>query len=345
MSENGKNTISELETSLRKRYGSMIMRGADLKNINYERVPTGSFALDFVCGGGLPKGRMVELFGPEGSGKTVLSLKTVANVQAMGQRAAWIDYEGGLDILWAAKLGVKTSDLLVARPQLAEEAADILVATVQSREFGIVVLDSVGSMMPADEQDKSMVDDRAKVGGLSGLVTRLVTRTRSSLNTYDEDGGFNETLVILINQVRENLKIMYGNNQQAPGGHALRHLCSIILRLRRGEWIETENDLGLKEKVGHVIHFKADKNHTAPPGRESECCFYFTGPMAGQIDDVESVLRYAAIYNVVSLEGRTYKYEDIKAVGKDSFAQLLREQPKVFEKIKADTRKLALRLS
>lgn len=333
--------LDETLLKLRKKYGPAIVRGSDIRSIELERVSTGSLALDLETGGGFPFGRIVELFGKEGSGKTAVALKVAANVQQLGRPVVWIDAEGAFDGQWAALLGVRLEELTLAKPQTGEEAGEILEAVVRSGECGLVVLDSVGALMPALEQEKSMAEEPEKVGAIAMLMTRLCHRLGSSLNTYDADGGWNNCLVLLLNQVREDLKIRYGNPEIAPGGHALRHAASIIIRLNRGEWIEETLPGGEKVKIGHAIRFRTEKNKTFSPFRESQFDFHFAGPLKGQVDSVEEVLRYGQLRGVITVEGRTFHYADIKTVGRDNFLSILRQDTRLVEKLRSELVRLS----
>jgi recombination protein RecA len=336
------NQLDEVLAKLRKKYGAAILSGSDIRSIELDRVSTGSLALDIETGGGLPYGRICEFWGLESCGKTTLAMKVVANVQKEGKPVVWIDAEGVFDGEWAKLMGIDLDKLTLAKPQTGEEVGDILVSVVQSGECGLVVLDSVGSLMPALEQEKSMTDDPEKVGGIAMLMTRMMKRTTSSLNTYDEESKWNNCLVLLLNQVREDLKVKYGNPEKAPGGHALQHACSIIVRLRRGEWIESELEGGDKVKIGHAIKFRTEKNKTFAPFRESQFNFYFSGDMKGQIDSIDEVMRYGELRGIINVAGRTYQYGELKAVGRENFLTLLRADKKLVEKIKTEVMKVAL---
>lgn len=334
--------LDEVLVKLKKRFGAAIAQGDEIKSLELERVSTGSLALDIETGGGLPYGRIVEFYGLESCGKSTLAMKVAASVQKAGKPVVWIDAEGAFDGEWAKLLGVDLGKLTVAKPQTGEEAGDILVSVVQSGVCGLVVLDSVGALMPALEQEKSMVDEPEKVGGIAMLMTRLMKRTTSSLNTYDEDSKWNNCLVLLLNQIREDLKVKYGNPEKAPGGHAIQHGCSIIVRLRRGDWIESELEGGDKVKIGHAIRFRTEKNKTFAPYRESQFNFYFSGDLKGQFDTVEEVMRYGELRGIINVAGRTYQYGELKAVGRDNFLGLMRADKKLVEKIKGEVMKVAL---
>ena len=187
-----------------------------------------------------------------------------------------------------------------------------------------------------------MVDEPEKVGAVAMLMTRLCHRVGSSLNTYDADGGWNNCLVLLLNQVREDLKIRYGNPEIAPGGHALRHAASIIIRLNRGEWIEETLPGGEKVKIGHAIRFRTEKNKTFSPFRESQFDFHFAGPLKGQIDTVEEILRYGQLRGVVTVEGRTFRYGDVKTVGRDNFLGILRQDGRLAERIRHEVLRVSI---
>lgn len=334
--------LDEVLQKLKKKYGpSLVVSGNDIKVVECERASTGSFALDLEVGGGLPFGRIIEFFGKESSGKTTMALKVVASVQKMGKRAVWIDVEHSFDPRWAKVMGVDVGKLTLSQPQTAEEALEVLEAVLRSNECGIVVLDSIAALQPAADLEKSM-DEAERIGSRATLLTRAMGRLLSALNSYNEKDEFNDCMVLLINQIRYKIGVVWGNPETTPGGMAVRHAAHVRIKLVHGSWVERENELtGEKDKIGHTIRFRTDKNKTYVPFREGEFTLFFTGDMKGQVDEVEEVSRYGQQYQVINVIGKTYTYEDIKAVGRPKFIGLLREQPKLVEKIKKDVMRLA----
>lgn len=337
--------LLETVVALRKKYGdNIILKGSDITTDDFKRVSTGSLSLDIETGGGFPYGRIVELWGRESSGKTTLALKVVANVQKMGKVAAWIDVEGAYDPQWAKILGVDIEKILVCRPQAGDDAAEILEAFVRTGEVGVVVIDSLAVLTPGEELEKSIVDDKQRVGGRATLIQRMTRRLVAALNTYDEEKGWNQCLILCLNQVTEKIGITWGSPDVAPGGRAIPHAAAIRVKLLHGSWVEVPNTIGEKDKIGHVIKFHIIKNKTAPPGRASEFTLYTAGSRKGEIDNTESLIRYGQLYDLVQLSGRTYTYGDLKAVGKDKFIALLQAEANLAERLKKDILKVAVKL-
>lgn len=334
--------LDEILNKLVKKYGPSLATSAnDIKAVEYERASTGSFALDLELGGGLPFGRIVEFFGKESSGKSTMALKVVASVQKMGKRAVWIDVEHSFDPRWAKLMGVDLATLTLSQPQTAEEALEVLEAVLRSGECGIVVLDSIAAIQPAADLEKSM-DESERIGSRATLLTRAMGRLLSALNTYNEKGEFNNCLVLLINQLRYKIGVVWGNPETTPGGMAVRHAEHVRIKLVGGKYVEKENPLtGEKDKIGRIIRFLTEKNKTYIPYRSGEFTLFFAGEFKGQIDEVDEITRYGQLYGVVNLTGKTYSYGEVKAVGREKFVSLLRAEPKLVAAIKKETLKLA----
>ncbi len=336
--------LDEVFRALKKKYGpSFVVSANDIKIVECERASTGSFALDIEVGGGVPFGRITEFFGKESSGKSTMALKVVASVQKMNKRAVWIDVEHSFDPRWAKLMGVDTEKLTMSQPQTAEEALEVLEAVLKSGECGIVVLDSVAAIQPAADLEKSF-EDPERIASRASILTRSMGRLLSALNTYNEEGEFNNCIVLLINQIRFKPGIVYGNPETTPGGQAVRHAEHIRIKLTGSKYIEKENDItGEKDKIGRIIKFRTEKNKTYMPFRDGEFTLFFAGELKGQVDEVEEVTRYGQLYQIITVEGKTYTYEDVKAVGRPKFVDLLREQPKLVAKIKKDVLKVAIK--
>lgn len=338
------NDLDEVLRHLKRKFGASIEISAkDIKVVECERASTGSFALDIELGGGLPFGRITEFFGKESSGKSTMALKVVASVQKMNKRAVWIDVEHSFDPRWSTLMGVDLEKLTLSQPQTAEEALEVLEAVLRSGDCGIVVLDSVAAIQPAADLEKSF-DDPERMASRASILTRSMGRLLSALNTYNEEGEFNNCMVILINQIRFKPGIVYGNPETTPGGQAVRHAEHIRIKLVGSKYVEKENALtGEKDKIGQIIKFRTVKNKTYIPYREGEFTLFFADEFKGQIDWVDEIIRYGQKYQIVNLSGKTWSYEDVKAVGREKFVTLLREQPKLVEKIKKDVLKIALK--
>ncbi len=330
-------TLAELA----KKYGyTQTYTAADTPIVNIPRVSTGSLAMDVELCGGLPLGRIIELYGEESSGKSTMALKTIANIQKMGKRAVYIDAEHTFDRQWAKLLGVDLKTLFLPPFETAEQGCEILEASILSGKCGIVVVDSIPALVPQDEVDKSLVDDPAKIAARATLLNRVTPRLVKSLNTPLPNGeAMNDTLVIFINQLRSKIGVLYGDPTTTPGGWAVKFYSSVRIRLTHGAWVEN-NDV----RIGHTAKFMVKKNKTAPSGRTGEFTFYFDGEQKGQIDLVDEVFRYGQLSNIIELDGKTYTYgEDMKAVGKEKFISLLRENPKAVEHIRQEIIKTTMR--
>ena len=229
--EEKKKALESVFSVIEKEYGTgSIMKLGDANSVDVEVIPTGSLTLDMALGvGGLPRGRVIEIYGPESSGKTTVALHVVAEAQKMGGEAAFIDAEHALDPVYAKKLGVDIDNLIVAQPDTGEQALDIAEALVRSGALDVIVVDSVAALVPKAEIDGEMGDSHV------GLLARLMSQALRKLTAVISKSG---TVVIFINQLREKVGVMYGNPETTPGGRALKFFSSVRLDLRRGEVIK-----------------------------------------------------------------------------------------------------------
>lgn len=333
--------LDKTMAALKKKYGPAVTPGTDLKILEIQRIPTGSLALDVEMGGGYPAGRIIELFGKEGSTKSSLALYATREVQKLGKPAVWIDAEGTFDPTWAALIGVDLKRITVMRPDKGEDAVDMLQAVVKTNEIGIVVLDSVAALMPSDDLEKSATES-TRMASPAQLVGSAVKKLQAALNAYDVSGGYNQCLVILLNQIRERPGVLYGSPEYTPGGNAIKFFASVRVRLAKGEWIEEEGPSG-KEKIGHVVRFNIVKNKTAPPFKESEFAFYTSGSRRSQIDSNEEIVRYGKLYDLVRVNGSVFSHGALKAQGKANFVKLLEANPKVLDALRKEVLQLANR--
>ena len=324
----------EIMNRLQKKYGAgLAMKGSGIKSVELERISTGSLSLDIECGGGMPLGRIIEWYGAESSGKTTMALKLIANVQKLGKKAVYIDVENTWDSKWAELMGVDIANLIYSRPETSEQAVEVLEAFVRSGDCGIVVLDSVAAMSPQSELEKSVVDDVEKIGERALLMNRAIRRLSAALNSLNENNDWNNCIVLLINQIRLKIGIVYGDPETTPGGMGIRFAASLRVRFKHGEWIEEDNAAGDKIKVGHVIKFLTKKNKTYSPYREGQFTLYFQGPLHGQVDTLEEIVRYGTLYDLIHRSGSVYTYEDIKANGLKNFVAVVRSDPKLVAKM------------
>ncbi len=324
--------LAEAAAELNKRFGkNTVISGDEFKGLNVPRISTGSLTLDIALGGGLPVGRLIEIFGMESSGKSYIAALVVANAQKLGKKAVWIDVEGSFDKTWAALLGVNVKDLYVVRPESGEQAGDALETFVRADDCGIIVLDSIAAMIPEKDVETSM-EDPEKLGNKAVMVNRLLRKLQSALNMkIGEDKVPNECMVIFINQIRHKIGVLYGSPETTPGGLGLRFTAAVRLQLRK-KWIKDESD---SEKViGQTVTFKTVKNKTFPPHRVGQFDFYTDGIYTGMIDLPREVLNCGVACGIIEHSGKSYDIGDTKIVGKDKAALYLAENPKLVDKLK-----------
>lgn len=323
-----KNELDTLLSSLQDKFGEgAIMKLGDDKKIEVPTVSTGSFSLDLALGGGgLPRGRIVEIFGPEGSGKTTLALTVVAQIQKEGGKAAFIDAEHALDPEYAKKLGVKINELLISQPDNGEEALNILESLVRSGMISVVVVDSVAALTPKAEIEGEMGAQ------FIGLQARLMSQALRKLTAITSKS---QTLVIFINQIRMQVGVFFGNPETTPGGRALKFYASVRIDVRRTAQIKKGEDV-----IGSRIKAKVVKNKIAPPFRAAEFDL-----MHGRGISYESdVLNMAIKHNIVKKSGQTYFFnldkDQIKlGVGFEASRQKLEEDSKLLQSIKKEVLK------
>lgn len=312
--------LSQIEKQYGK--GSVMKLGESATNMNVETIPTGSLSLDLALGlGGIPKGRIVEIYGPESSGKTTVALHMVAEVQKRGGIAGFIDAEHALDPAYAKKIGVDTDNLYISQPDNGEQALEITEMLVRSGAVDIVIVDSVAALVPKAEIDGDMGDSHM------GLHARLMSQALRKLTAVISKSN---CVVIFINQLREKVGVMFGNPETTTGGRALKFYSSIRMDVRR---IETLKQGG--EIVGNRTRVKVVKNKIAPPFREAEFDIMFGQGISREGD----ILDLAASISVVNKSGAWYAYHDDKiGQGRENAKQYLREHPEVMQEIEAQVR-------
>ena len=312
--------ISQIERQFGK--GAVMRLGARGAFDEVPVIPTGSIALDLALGiGGIPRGRVTEIFGPESSGKTTLGLHIIAEAQRLGGIAAFVDAEHALDPAYSKNLGVNTDELLISQPDTGEQALEITETLVRSNAVDVIVVDSVAALVPRAELDGDMGDS------LPGLQARLMSQALRKLTAAISRSG---TSVIFINQIREKIGIMFGNPEVTPGGRALKFYASIRLDIRRQEAIKSGTDsIGARTKV------KVVKNKLSPPFREAE----FDMIYGEGISKEGSVLDLAVEQGLVEKSGTwfTFKNERI-GQGRENAKKFLKENPKVLADLEAKVR-------
>ena len=303
-----------------------VMKRGDQGDRRIETVSSGSVALDAALGvGGYPRGRVIEIYGPESSGKTTVALHAIAEVQKEGGIAAFIDAEHALDPVYAKKLGVDVDNLLLSQPSTGEEALEITEALVRSGAVDMVVVDSVAALVPRAEIEGEMGDSHV------GLQARLMSQALRKLS-----GAINKTgsVAIFINQIREKVGVMFGNPEVTPGGRALKFYSSVRLEVRRGETIKQGNDM-----VGNKTRIRVVKNKVAPPFKLAEVDIMYGEGISREGE----VLDIASEYDIIDKSGSWYSYEGERlGQGRENAKQCLREHPEIFEEV---TQKIRLELN
>ena len=323
--EEKKKALESAFSAIEKEYGTgSIMKLGDANSVDVEVIPTGSLTLDMALGvGGLPRGRVIEIYGPESSGKTTVALHVVAEAQKMGGEAAFIDAEHALDPVYAKKLGVDIDNLIVAQPDTGEQALDIAEALVRSGALDVIVVDSVAALVPKAEIDGEMGDSHV------GLLARLMSQALRKLTAVISKSG---TVVIFINQLREKVGVMYGNPETTPGGRALKFFSSVRLDVRRGEVIKNGTEL-----IGNKTKVKVVKNKVAPPFKTAEFdILYGEG-----ISKEGNILDFAVENNIIKKSGAWFSYNGEKiGQGRDNVRKYMVENKEFTAEIDRQVREL-----
>ena len=312
--------VAQIEKQYGK--GSIMKLGESAKTMNVDAVPTGCLSLDLALGiGGLPKGRVIEIYGPESSGKTTVALHVVAEVQKMGGIAGFIDAEHALDPVYAKHIGVDVDNLYISQPDCGEQALEITETMVRSGAVDIVIVDSVAALVPKAEIDGDMGDSHV------GLQARLMSQALRKLTSVISKSN---CIVLFINQLREKVGVMFGNPETTTGGRALKFYSSVRLDVRR---IESLKQAG--EVIGNRTRIKVVKNKVAPPFREAEFDIMFGQGISQEGD----ILDLAADCNVVNKSGAWYAYNGEKiGQGRENAKQYLREHPEVKDEVERQVR-------
>ena len=308
---------------IEKQFGKgSVMKLGEFKAMEVEAIPTGALTLDVALGiGGIPKGRIIEIFGPESSGKTTLALHAIAESQKAGGTAAFIDAEHALDPVYAKKLGVDIDNLIVSQPDTGEQALEITEALVRSGAIDIIVVDSVAALVPKAEIDGDMGDTHVALQ--ARLMSQALRKLAGVLNK-------SKTAIIFINQLREKVGIMFGNPETTPGGRALKFYASVRLDIRRIENIKQDGEV-----IGNRTRVKVVKNKVAPPFREAEFdILYGEG-----ISKEGSILDLAVNLNIIEKSGAWFSYNGAKiGQGRENVKRYLKENPKILAEVEQKIR-------
>jgi recombination protein RecA len=319
--ENRKDALARAVQQIEKSFGKgTIMYLTENQSATVSGVSTGCLSLDLALGGaGIPHGRVIEVFGPESSGKTTLTLHIIAEAQKAGGAAAFIDVEHAFDPTWAKRLGVNLEELMVNQPSCGEEALEICELLVRSNALDIIVIDSVAALLPRAELEGQMGDQHV------GLQARLMSQAMRKLTGI---AAKSRTSVIFINQIREKIGVMYGSPETTPGGRALKFYSSLRIDVRRIGMLK-EGD----QVIGTRVRGKVVKNKVAPPFREAEFDILFDSGISGESD----VLDMAAECGVVARSGTWFSFRELRlGQGRENVRQFLRDNPEVLKQLRAE---------
>ncbi len=310
-------------SQIEKQFGKgSVMKLGEYKAMEVEAIPTGALSLDIALGiGGVPRGRIIEVFGPESSGKTTLALHIIAEAQKMGGEAAFIDAEHALDPVYAKKLGVDIDNLIVSQPDTGEQALEITEALVRSGALDVVVVDSVAALVPKAEIDGEMGDSHM------GLQARLMSQALRKLA-----GAINKskTVLIFINQLREKIGVMFGNPETTTGGRALKFYASVRMDIRKTEMMKQDGQV-----IGNRVRVKVIKNKVAPPFREAE----FDVLYGKGISKVGNILDMAVNLDIVEKSGAWFSYNGQRiSQGRENAKRYLEEHPDIMDEIEKKVR-------
>lgn len=311
------------QEQINKQFGDgAIRRLGDTKTVDVELISSGALSLDLALGGGYPKGRIVEIYGPESSGKTTLTLHAIAEIQKQGGTAAFVDAEHALDPAYARRLGVDTDNLLVAQPDNGEQALEIVETLVRSNAVDIVVVDSVAALVPQAEIEGEMGDSHM------GLQARLMSQALRKLTGIINKS---KTIVVFINQIRMKIGVMFGNPETTTGGNALKFYASVRMDIRRTGQIKAGEDI-----IGNRTKVKIVKNKIAPPFRSAEFDIMYNEGISRTGD----VLDLAVQHGIVGKSGAWFDYADGKiGQGREAAKAYLAEHKEVLDEIEAKVRK------
>ena len=310
-------------SQIEKQFGKgSVMKLGEYKAMEVEAIPTGALSLDIALGiGGVPRGRIIEVFGPESSGKTTLALHIIAEAQKMGGEAAFIDAEHALDPVYARKLGVDIDNLIVSQPDTGEQALEITEALVRSGALDVVVVDSVAALVPKAEIDGEMGDSH--MGLLARLMSQALRKLAGAINK-------SKTVLIFINQLREKIGVMFGNPETTTGGRALKFYASVRMDIRKTEMMKQDGQV-----IGNRVRVKVIKNKVAPPFREAE----FDVLYGKGISKVGNILDMAVNLDIVEKSGAWFSYNGQRiSQGRENAKRYLEEHPDIMDEIEKKVR-------
>ncbi|QIK57568.1 recombinase RecA [Erysipelothrix sp. HDW6A] len=321
--DNRDKVLDETIKQIEKQFGKgSIMKLGDRASVDIDAISSGSLALDAALGiGGYPKGRIIEIYGPESSGKTTLALHAIAEVQKTGGKAAFIDAENAIDPIYARNLGVKIDELILSQPDSGEQALEIVDVLVRSGAVDLVVVDSVAALVPQAELDGEMGDSNI------GLQARMMSKAMRKLAGPMNRGN---CTAIFINQLREKVGIMFGNPETTPGGRALKFYSSVRLDIRRSEQIKQGTDV-----VGNKANIKVVKNKVAPPFKAVQVeIVYGKG-----ISFIGEVIDLGSEFDIINKSGSWYSYNGEKiGQGREAVRTYLEDNPKILDEVAAQVR-------
>jgi recombination protein RecA len=318
MNDEKNKAVEHVVDEIKEKFGEgMLMKLGDVRKVDVEAIPTGSVSLDIALGiGGVPRGRVIEIYGPESSGKTTLTLHIIANAQKAGGTAAFIDAEHALDPEYAKRIGVKINDLLISQPDTGEQALDIVETLVRSNAIDVIVIDSVAALVPKAEIEGEMGDTHV------GRQARLMSQALRKLTAIIARSN---TIVIFINQLRMKIGVMFGNPETTTGGQALKFYSSVRIEVRRSAQIKKGEDV-----VGNRVKVKIVKNKVAPPFKTTEFDIMYNEGISYSGDLLDTGVKY----EVIKKSGNSYVFSEVKlGVGRETAKAYLKENPKLAAEI------------
>jgi recombination protein RecA len=318
-------SLEQVVKSINKKYGEgSIVRLGDTISVKEDCIPTGALSLDLALGlGGIPRGRVIEIYGPESSGKSTLALNIIKNCQRLGDVAAYIDVENSMDIEYAKNVGVDVKNLLFSQPQSAEEGLGIMKDLVKSNKVGVIVLDSLAALAPQKEIDGEVGDQHI------ALQARLMSQTLRDVNGFISK---TKTTVIFINQLRQKIGMVFGNPEETPGGKALKFYATVRIELRRKEAIKNKDGI----HIGNRVKAKVVKNKAAAPMREG----YFEIIFGRGIRKISSIFEAALDLEVITKQGNNFVFKDIElGISESRAKKFLKDNKNILDEIVNQTKK------